>query len=57
MTQAKSVSKLDEVKFEVEMFEVELLDLKGKLRDKAMKSYRKLVKVQDKPIYLTRSDE
>jgi hypothetical protein len=44
-------------KFEVEMFEIEILDLKGEERAQAMEKYRKLVKFQDKPIYLKRNDE
>ncbi len=44
-------------KFEVEMFEIEILDLKGEKREQAMEKYRKLVKTQDRPIYLKRNDE
>ncbi len=43
--------------FEIEMFETEILDLKGEMRDQAMQKYHRLLKDQDKPIYLKRSDE
>ena len=39
------------------MFEIEILDLKGEIREMAIKSYRRLLKTIDKPIYLTRKDE
>jgi len=47
----------EEAKLEVELFEIEILDLKGEIREKAMKSYRRLLKAIDKPIYLIRTDE
>ncbi len=44
-------------KFEIELLEKEILDLKGEKRDQAMKAYRKLLSTQtDKPLYLTRSE-
>lgn len=52
-----SLSKREAMKFEIEMFETEILYLKGENREKAMKSYRRLVKFQDKPIFLRRNDE
>lgn len=51
------MSKQEARKFEIEMFEKEILDLKGENREQAMKSYRRLLKFQDKPIYLRRNDE
>lgn len=44
-------------KLEVEFCELEILDLKGELREIAMKSYQRLVKAVDKPIYLVRTDD
>ena len=43
--------------FAIEMFETEILDLKGEIYDLAMKSYRRLLKFQDTPIYLKRNDD
>jgi predicted nucleic acid-binding protein len=51
------LSKEEAKKFEVELFEIEILDLKGEIREKAMKTYRRLLKTIDKPIYLIRTDE
>jgi predicted nucleic acid-binding protein len=51
------LSKEEAKKFEVELFEIEILDLKGEIREKAMKAYRRLLKTIDKPIYLIRTDE
>lgn len=49
--------KMEETrKFEVEMLEKEILDLKGKQREEAMKAYRKLLSsLADEPIYFLRS--
>jgi hypothetical protein len=44
-------------KFAVELFEIEILDLRGAIRKRAMKTYRRLVKSLDKPIYLARTYE
>ncbi len=51
------LSREEAKKFEVELFEIEILDLKGEIREKALKSYHRLLKDVDKPIYLTRTDE
>jgi hypothetical protein len=51
------LSKEEAKKLEIEFFEKEILDLKGEIREKAMKSYRILLKTLDKPIYLIRTDE
>ena len=51
------LSKEEAKKLEIELFEKEILDLKGEIREKAMKSYRSLLKALDKPIYLIRTDE
>jgi hypothetical protein len=51
------LSKEEAKKLEIELFEKEILDLKGEIRDQAMKSYRILLKAIDKPIYLIRADE
>jgi len=45
------------VKLEIQILEIELLDMKGQHREKAMESYRRLLRLRDKPVYLTRSDE
>ena len=43
--------------FEIEMLETEILDLKGRERDEAMKTYRKLLlSARDEPIYFMRSE-
>jgi hypothetical protein len=51
------LSREEAKKLEIELFEKEILDLKGEIREKAMKSYRSLLKALDKPIYLIRTDE
>ena len=51
------MSREEAKKLEIELFEKEILDLKGEIREKAMKSYRSLLKTLDKPIYLIRTDE
>jgi len=51
------LSEEEAKKLEVELFEIEILDLKGEIREMAMKSYRRLLKAIDKPLYLTRKDE
>ena len=51
------LSKQEAVRFEIEMFQIELLDVKGERREQSMRAYRKLVKLQDRPIYLARTDE
>jgi hypothetical protein len=51
------LSKQEAVRFEIEMFQIELLDVKGEKREQSMRAYRKLVKLQDRPIYLARTDE
>jgi hypothetical protein len=51
------LSKEEAKKLEVELFEIEILDLKGEIREIAMKSYRRLLRDVDKPIYLVRTDE
>ena len=44
-------------KFEIEILEKEILDLKGKIREEAMKAYRKLLLTStDEPIYFMRSE-
>ena len=44
-------------KFEIEILEKEILDLKGKIREEAMKAYRKLLLPSaDEPIYFMRSE-
>jgi len=43
-------------KFEIEILEKEILDLKGKKREEAIKAYRKLLlSSADEPIYFMRS--
>jgi hypothetical protein len=44
-------------KLQAELFEIEILDLKGEMREIAMKSYHRLLKDVDKPLYLVRTDE
>jgi hypothetical protein len=51
------LSKEEAKQLEVELFEIEILDLKGELRELALKSYHRLLKDVDKPIYLVRTDE
>ncbi len=53
MPHAKEEAK----KLEVEFFEIEILDLKGDVREQAIKSYRRLLKDVDEPIYLNRADD
>jgi hypothetical protein len=55
--QVRRVTRAGARQFEIEMFETEILDLKGEMHDQAMKSYRRLLKFQDKPIYLKRNDD
>lgn len=44
-------------KFEIEILEEEILDLKGERRDEAMRAIRKLMVAEpDKPVYLARSE-
>jgi len=44
-------------KFEIETLETEILNLKGRAREEAMKAYRKLLfSSADEPIYFTRSE-
>lgn len=43
-------------KFEIEILEKEILDLKGKIREEAMKAHRKLLlSSADEPFYFMRS--
>jgi hypothetical protein len=51
------LSKEEAKRVEIELFEKEILGLKGEIREKAMRSYRSLLKTVDKPIYLIRTDE
>ena len=51
------MSQEEAKRLEVELFEIEILDLKGEIREIAMKSYHRLLKDVDKPIYLVRTDE
>jgi len=51
------LSKEEAKKLQVELFEIEILDLKGEILEKATKSYHRLLKAMDKPIYLVRTDE
>ena len=51
------LSKEEAKKLQVELFEIEILDLRGEILEKATKSYRRLLKATDKPIYLVRTDE
>jgi hypothetical protein len=55
--EAEILSKEEAKKLEIELFEKEILGLKGEIREKAMRSYRNLLKTVDKPIYLIRTDE
>jgi hypothetical protein len=44
-------------KLEIEILETEILDLKGRKREEAMKAYRKLLlSSADEPIYFMRSE-
>ena len=54
---AEYLSKQEAVRFEIEMFQIELLDVKGERREQSMRAYRKLVKLQNRPVYLARTDE
>ena len=54
---AEYLSKQEGVRFEIEMFQIELLDVKGERRGQSMRAYRKLVKLQDRPVHLARTDE
>jgi hypothetical protein len=51
------LSKEEARKLEIELFEQEILALKGEIREKAMKSYRRLLKTVDKPVFLIRAYE
>ena len=43
--------------FEIEILETEILDLKGRKREEAMKAYRRLLLTSaDEPIYFMRSE-
>ena len=43
--------------FEIEMLETEILDLKGRKREEAIKAYRRLLLTSvDEPIYFMRSE-
>jgi len=53
----RTLSEEEAKKLEIELFETEILDLKGEIREKAMKAYHRLLKATDRPIYLIRSDE
>jgi len=55
--EAKILSKEEARKMEIELFEQEILALKGEIREKAMKSYRRLLKTVDRPVYLIRTYE
>jgi len=47
----------EERKFEIEILEAEILDLKGREREEAKKAYRKLLlSSADEPIYFLRSE-
>jgi len=54
---AEYLSKQEAVRFEMEMFQIELLDVKGERREQSMRAYRKLVKLQNRPVHLERTDE
>jgi hypothetical protein len=54
---AEYLSKQEAVRFEIEMFQIELLDVKGERREQSMKAYRKLVKLQNRPVHSARTDE
>ena len=44
-------------KLEIEILEREIIDLKGEVREQAMKAYRRLLlSLTSEPIYLTRSE-
>jgi len=45
------------MKTEIEILEQELLYLKGRRREEAVKAYRRLLRLDDKPIYLNRRYE
>ena len=42
---AEYLSNQEAVRFEIEMFQIELLDVKGERREQSMRAYRKLVKL------------
>jgi hypothetical protein len=54
---AEYLSEQEAVRFEIEMFQIELLDVKGERRGQSMRAYRKLVKLQDRPVHLAETDE
>ena len=54
---AEYLSKQEAVRFEIEMLQIELLDAKGERREQSMRAYRKLVKLQNRPVHLARTDE
>ena len=50
-------SKQEAGKLEIEIMEREIIDLKGEVREQAMKAYRKLlVSLISEPIYLMRTE-
>lgn len=51
------MSKQEAVRFEIEIFQIELLDVKGERREQSMRAYRKLVKLQTRPVHIARTDE
>jgi len=57
MDRRDSIPNPEAAKIEIQMLEVALLDWNGRYREKAMEYYHSLLKLLDKPIYLTRSDE
>ena len=58
LRKGKELSKLTKEearKFEIEILETEILELKGRKREEAMKAYRKLLlSLADEPIYFVR---
>ena len=46
----------DAIKFEIELLEKEMLNLKGETREKATKAYRRLLSSINGPVYLARSE-
>jgi len=52
-----SRSTREATKLEIEILETEILDLKGKKREEAMETYRKLLlSSADEPIYFMKSE-
>jgi len=54
---AEYLSKQEAVRFEIEMFQIELLDVKGERREQSMRACRKLVKLQNRSVHSARTDE